>query len=237
MERAKLRTSRIRIQVVEDEDEDLPVEVLLKRTKFRTLPGLPHDKGIDLFRQAEQNRIKEGKLFSLWPRICVSPKQTPLDDIKFQIVLYLVQANVIDLTPEAEAFCVKYLKGFKGAERAGMIDRSQDGKLKLGGGFDYLRLHYVIQEDWKGFRKYLAKTIQEFIAKTASEESEESERRGIFLDPETHEEQWGVERVSRETGLSRDRIYRLIRQGDVNARHMHSGRRSYYTLTLAEVKA
>jgi hypothetical protein len=90
--------------------------------------------------------------------------QQPLDDIEFQLVLYLHQERLLDLdlTPDVFSFLKHYMGQFKYAVTTEERELLPEKRFQLdrgGSGFTQMVRNYAVPEDWRAPRRYIAKTL------------------------------------------------------------------------------
>jgi hypothetical protein len=119
-----------------------------------------------------------------WKVLWVDPQETPIEDIQFLLVLYLVQEQMIECTPAIAKFLARFMPRFKGAVLP--EDRTVKGPTRLeGGGMGMMHLlkRFALPEDWRSLRKYIATTLRGLRASAAREAAEEAaQRSGLSSD-------------------------------------------------------
>ena len=196
---------------------------------------------IDIRRGEIPQRYRNGKggVFWKWD-VCFSikrlwlapsPGETPREDIRFLIALYLWQEGMIQLNDRGiyEIFS-KYLKTFGITET-------------LPAFLDYLQRHYTLAKGWQGLRAYISKAKRGFRQKNMQEyivdDLEKAQEKGVR--EEKGSKRSRIPKEQSEEGLisvdaaviqlrneryeiSRDTIYRWIKQGKVPVTQNRYGR-------------
>jgi len=154
-----------------------------------------------------------------WRRLWIDVQQ-PLDDIAFQLVLYLCQERLLELTPDVSGFLTHYMGQFKYAvtkeERELPPECSQ---LDQGGsGFYALLRTFAEPEDWRALRRYIAKTLHGRQASEARKAAKEwpasSERRQSYsvdeviriLESEADVDAWVPDRATMYRWINAEKI-------------------------------
>jgi len=128
----------------------------------------------DVVQQRRQARGSWGQK-ALW----IDPDQTPADDVRFVLLLYLLQAQMGECTPEISRFLQRYMGRFRHAasweERALLQGEHTRFLLEGGGeGFAALLRRYAHLEHWKAHRQFIAKTLSGLWRTAARKEAEQS---------------------------------------------------------------
>jgi hypothetical protein len=141
-----------------------PIDRLTQQGKIEEAAALAASKQrliarMDAKPESVKRQLRE-RLPRGWRSLWIDAQQ-PLDDIAFQLVLYLRQERLLDLTPDVSGFLKHYTRQFKYAlteeERELLPERFQ---LDQGGsGFGSLLWTYAEPEDWRALRRYIAKTL------------------------------------------------------------------------------
>ena len=116
-----------------------------------------------------------------WERkpLWIDPDQTTDDDVRFVLLLYLLQEQMGECTPEIARFLQRYMGQFRYAasweERALLQGEHTHFLLEGGGeGFAALLRTYAHPEHWKAHRKFIAKTLSGRWRTAARQEAEHS---------------------------------------------------------------
>jgi hypothetical protein len=160
---------------------------------------------------AVQQRRQERQPWG-WKLLWVDPQETPVEDIQFLLVLYLLQEQMVECTPAIVKSLARFMRRFKGA--VPHEDRPLKGPTRLEGGgivIVHLLQRFALPEEWKSLRKYIAATLrgpqvsaarkaaedvaqQPGLSSDEAEEVQQRKRQGrpsrnpepIFASPEAH---------------------------------------------------
>jgi hypothetical protein len=118
-----------------------------------------------------------------WPwgrkALWIEPDQTPDDDVHFVLLLYLLQEQMGECTPEIAHFLQRYMRQFRYAasrEERDLLQGKHTRYLLEGGGegFAALLRTYAQPEHWKAQRRFIAKTLCRRWRTAARQEAEQS---------------------------------------------------------------
>ena len=120
---------------------------------------------------------------ALW----IDPDQTPVDDVRFVLLVYLLQEQMGECTPEIARFLQRYMGQFRYAahqeERALFQGEHTRFLLEGGGeGFAELLRTYAYPEHWKAHRKFIATTLSGRWRTAVRKETEQSWQ-GLAVSP------------------------------------------------------
>jgi hypothetical protein len=109
----------------------------------------------------------------------MDPARTPVDDVRFVLLLYLLQEQMGECTPEIARFFQRYMGQFRHAaswEERELLQGEHTRFLLEGGGegFAALLRTYAHPEHWKGHRSFIAKTLSGRWRTAARQEAEQS---------------------------------------------------------------
>lgn len=116
----------------------------------------------DLFKQlrkVHKQRLRKGNDSSGWKWLCLAP-ETRLEDIVFLLVLYLLQEQMLEMTPDIAQFLQAFFKRFNLAtqvEERDLLDRRCYHHILEGGGRPLVKMlkNFVVPADWRTLRKYI----------------------------------------------------------------------------------
>ncbi len=109
----------------------------------------------------------------------MEPDQTPVNDVRFVLVLYLLQEQMGECTPEMARFLQRYMGQFRYAASREERDLLQGEHMRFlleggGEGFVALLRTYTHPEHWKAHRRFMAKTLSGRWRTAARQEAEQS---------------------------------------------------------------
>jgi len=112
---------------------------------------------------------------ALW----MDPDQTSVDDVRFILVVYLLQEQMGECTPEIASFLQRYMGQFRHAaswEERELLQGEHTRFLLEGGGEGLAAIlrTYAHPEHWKAHRQFIAKTLHGRRATAARHEAEQS---------------------------------------------------------------
>lgn len=120
---------------------------------------------------------------ALW----IDPDQTPRDDVRFVLVVYLLQEQMGECTPEMARFLQRYMGQFRHAaswEERELLQGEHTRFLLEGGGEGLAAIlrTYAHPEHWKGHRQFIARTLDGRWRTAARKEGEQSGQ-GLAVSP------------------------------------------------------
>ena len=112
-------------------------------------------------------------------KLWIDPDQTPVDDVRCQLVVCLLQEQMIAHSAEVSAFLQRYMRQFPHAMTKEEYDLLPRAAQLQGGGerFDAIRKGFAYPEHWKEWRPYMARTLHGLSASAAREAVEQSDFR------------------------------------------------------------
>jgi hypothetical protein len=122
-----------------------------------------------------------------WKALWIEPDQTPDDDVHFVLLLYLLQEQMVECTPEIARFLQRYMGQFRYAasrEERDLLQGEHTRFLLEGGGegFAALLRTYTHPEHWKAHRRFIAKTLSGRWRTAARKEAAQS-RQELAIPP------------------------------------------------------
>jgi hypothetical protein len=183
-------------------------------------------------RPAEVQRRRQAREPWAEKKLWIDPDQTPVDDVRCQLVVCLLQEQMIAHSAEVSDFLQRYMRQFTHARTKEEYDLLPKAQQLQGGGerFEAIRKGFAYPEHWKELRPYIARTLRGLSAAAAREAVEQSgPRTGHAL---ARTAPYAVDDIVRflqvecETDVwtpTRRTLYHWIKEGKI--RTVHSGKK------------
>ena len=147
--------------------------------------------------EAVQQRRRDRQPWG-WKVLWVDPHKTPVEDIQFLLVLYLLQEQMIESSLPISQFLAGFMGRFKHAVPDGERTVQRRKHLEGGGvGVAHLLQRFALPEDSRSLRKYIATTLRGLRASAARKAAEDDAQRSGLSPEQAQEVQWQKLKVSR----------------------------------------
>jgi len=127
-------------------------------------------------RPAEVQRRRQAREPWADEELWINPDQTPVKDVRCQLVVYLLQEQMMANSAEVSDFLQGYMRHFAHAMTKEEYDLLPRARQLQGGGerFEAIRKGFAHPEHWKELRPYIARTLRGLSASAAREAVEQA---------------------------------------------------------------
>jgi len=174
------------------------------------------------------------------PDVVFMTSKTTKHDILIQLIVFALQKKFLRQADDAKKYLIYYVRTAVGSPR-GLNKQSREEIIN--DTINKLLSKYLMPFEPWSFKAYIRATIRALLKdkrrkdKKAHDYANELDKGFLRFTLNDGKYLYGIDRVAIETGISRDTLYRHIRDGKLLPRRFIYNEREYLTLTESQIKS